>query len=347
MAGGRGTRLWPISRRELPKQFAAIATDKPMVLETYERITRLIDPSGVFVVAEEALVELAKPLLSDVPIANFITEPSASNSGPASLLGTFAVRERYGDDVVIAMLPADHTIPDADAFAAAAEKAYVAAGEPGTIVTFGVKPTRADIHYGYIEAGDVLEENDPPVYAVRSFTEKPDEQTAKLYIAAGNFYWNSGMFFWRADTFINAWRELRPEEKETLDELEAEVRTNASFASYCKLEATSVDYAIMERHEPMVMVKGAFQWDDLGTFESLERIRTCDPDKNVIDGEVYTVGSSDNIILARGGRPVVVVGGEGLVVVDTGDVILVYPKGEGARVREAVDIIEKECPDLS
>lgn len=318
-----------------------------MLLETYERITSLVDPAGVFVIAEEALIELARPLLPDVPAGNFIIEPSARNSGPAALLGTLVIREVYGEDAVVAMLPADHTIPDSEAFAVAAAKAYEAANEPGTIVTFGVEPTREDIHYGYIEAGDVLIENDPPVYAVRSFTEKPDEQTAKLYIAAGNFYWNSGMFFWRVDTFVDAWRKLRPKENETLSELELGVRENASFATYNKLETTSVDYAIMERYEPIIMVKGAFRWDDLGTFESLERIRVCDPDKNVVDGEVYAIDSSDNIILARGERPIVVIGSEGLVVVDTGDVILVYPKGEGARVREAVDIIEKKCPDLS
>ncbi len=168
-----------------------------------------------------------------------------------------------------------------------------------------------------------------------------------MYVAAGNFYWNSGMFFWRADTFVDAWDALRPEEKEAVDGIETDVRKGVPPTAYDKLDATSVDYAIMERYEPIVMVKGAFQWDDVGTFESLERIRVCDSDKNVIDGEVYTVGSSNNIILARGGRPVVVVGSEGLVVVDTGDVVLVYPKGEGARVRDAVELIEKECPDLS
>jgi mannose-1-phosphate guanylyltransferase len=347
MAGGRGARLWPISRRERPKQFTAIASEKPMLLETYERITGLVDTDRIFVVAEEGLIELAMPLLPDVPARNFIVEPSARNSGPAALLGTLVIREVFGDDAVVAMLPADHTIQDSEAFVVAAAQAYEAANERGLIVTFGIEPARADIHYGYIEVGDVRIENDPPVYAVRSFTEKPDEQTAKLYIAAGNFYWNSGMFFWRVDTFVDAWRTLRPDENEALGELEENVKSNAPLTAYNKLETTSVDYAIMERHEPLVMVKGVFRWDDLGTFESLERVRDCDPDKNVVEGDVYAVDSSDNIILARGGRPIFVIGSKGLVVVDTGDVILVYPKGEGARVREAVDIIEKECPDLS
>lgn len=347
MAGGRGTRLWPISRRERPKQFTAIASEKPMLLETYERITGLVDTDRIFVVAEEGLIELAIPLLPDVPARNFIVEPSARNSGPAALLGTLVIREVFGDDAVVAMLPADHTIPDSEAFVVAAAQAYEAADESGVIVIFGIEPARADIHYGYIEAGDVIVGKDPPVYAVRSFTEKPDEQTAKLYIAAGNFYWNSGMFFWRADTFVDAWRRLRAEENESLDELEESVKSNVPLTAYNELEATSVDYAIMERYRPLVMVKGAFRWDDLGTFESLERVKGCDPDKNIVEGEVYAVDSSDNIILARGGRPIFVIGSKDLVVVDTGDVILVYPKGEGARVRDAVDIIEKKCPDLS
>ncbi|UCE26593.1 MAG: mannose-1-phosphate guanylyltransferase [Candidatus Coatesbacteria bacterium] len=347
MAGGRGTRLWPVSRREKPKQFAALASEKPMLVETYERITDLVGPEGVFVIAEKELVELANPLFREVPDGNFITEPSARNSGPAALLGTLVIGERYGDDAVVAMLPADHTIPDSAAFAGAAARAYDAAGEPGTVVTFGIEPTRGDINYGYIEAGEPVDGGEPPVYAVRSFTEKPDEQTAKLYVAAGNFYWNSGMFFWRADTFADAWCALRPEEKDTVDEIAANVRKGETPTAYDKLDAISVDYAIMERYDPIVMVKGAFRWDDVGTFESLERIRTCDPDGNVTDGEVYVVGSSGNIILARGGRPAVVVGSEGLVVIDTGDVVLVYPKGEGTRVRDAVEVIEKERPDLS
>jgi mannose-1-phosphate guanylyltransferase len=361
MAGGRGTRLWPVSRRETPKQFAALASDKPMLVETYERIADIVGPDNVFVIAEKGLIELAKPLLREVPGANFIIEPSARNSGPAALLGTLVIAERYGDDAVVAMLPADHTITDSEAFASAAGRAYEAVREPGTVVTFGIEPARADVNYGYIEAGEPVDDGDPPVddgdppvddgdppvYAVRSFIEKPDEQTAKLYVAAGNFYWNSGMFFWRVDTFVDAWKALRPEEKGAVAGIEADVGKGAPPTAYDKLDATSVDYAIMERYEPIVMVKGAFQWDDVGTFESLERIRVCDPDRNVVDGEVYAVGSSNNIILARGGRPVVVVGSEGLVVVDTGDVVLVYPKGEGARVRDAAELINEKCPDLS
>jgi mannose-1-phosphate guanylyltransferase len=367
MAGGRGTRLWPVSRRETPKQFAALASEKPMLVETYERIGDIVGPDNVFVIAEKGLIELAKPLLWEVPGANFIVEPSARNSGPAALLGTLVIGERCGGDAVVAMLPADHTITDSEAFASAANTAYEAAGEPGTIATFGIEPARADVNYGYIEAGEPVadgepvddsgdpmddgdppvNDGDPPVYAVRSFTEKPDEQTAKLYVAAGNFYWNSGMFFWRVDTFVDAWKAMRSEEKEAVDGIETDVGKGVPPAAYDKLDATSVDYAIMERYEPIVMVKGAFGWDDVGTFESLERIMACDSDRNVVDGEVYSVGSSDNIILARGGRPVVVVGSEGLVVVDTGDVVLVYPKGEGARVRDAAELIDEKCPDLS
>lgn len=345
MAGGRGTRLWPLSRRDLPKQFVAFASEKPMVREAFERAARVAEPARVFVVAEEPLLAMARAVLPEIPPENYIAEPGPRGTGPASFLGTLYAGERFGPSTVVAMFPTDHAIPDEAAFAESAEKAFESAGK-GVIVTFGITPTRPDAGYGYIEAGDLVSAEEPPVYAVRSFTEKPGEARARRYLSAGNYYWNSGIFFWRADTLIGAWEALRPDEIPAVERLAADIKAGRPPASYGDLEATSVDYAIMEQHEPVVMVKAGFRWDDLGTFEALERVRVADADGNVTEGEVYTLASSGNIVLARGRRPVAVLGGEGLVVVDAGDVLLVYTKGEGARVREIVSLLEDRRPDL-
>ncbi len=349
MAGGRGTRLWPLSRKDHPKQFLALGEDEPLISATVKRLDSLVGSSEVFVIADEQLLELARPLLPDCPGRNFVAEPGPRDSAPGALLGTLAIAESYGDDALIAMLPADHIIKDPELFREALSVAYEQASEPGVIITFGIKPDRPETGYGYIEEDAVILKGGVSVSRVKRFVEKPDFDTARSYIEDGGYYWNSGMFVWRADTLLDAWRRIRPEESNAIDQLREAYRTSDPKKieeAFSLLAKISVDYAIMEKHDTIRLVKGRFSWDDLGSFEALERTAVGDAEGNIVEGDVHCINSASNIVLERGGRPVFLLEAEGLVVIDSGDALLIYPKGKGQAVKDAVEYVKENYEEL-
>jgi len=348
MAGGRGTRLWPLSRRDRPKQFISLVTDRTLIEDTYARVAPLAPPGRVFVVAEEGLLARARELLTDIPKENFLAEPAARNTWPCCVWGTAAVADRLGEEVVVLAVPADHAVADATAFRAA-----VAAGmgraAAGAIVVFGIKPDRAETGYGYMRCAEALAAGPPRVRRGLAFAEKPDAATAAAYIASGEYLWNSGMFAWRADRFHELCGEHCADAYDVACELKRTFAPGApapqTAALYEQLEATSVDYAFMEKLGAFEVVETACGWDDIGSFEALERVVAADAAGNVTHGDVYTIVARGNVALS-GARPVVLLAAEGLVVADAGDVVLVYPKGRGQEVRRAVELMKKERPDL-
>ncbi|MCP4231813.1 MAG: mannose-1-phosphate guanylyltransferase [bacterium] len=349
MAGGRGTRLWPLSRKGRPKQFLALGEDKPLISATVKRLNGLVGSGAIFVVADKGLLELAKPLLPGTPDDNFVAEPGPRDSAPGALLGTLAVAEAYGNDALVAMLPADHIIKDPGLFRDALEVAYEQASEAGIIVTFGIQPNRPETGYGYIEETEEIVSADVSVSRVKRFVEKPDYETARSYLEDGGYYWNSGMFVWRADTMLDAWRKIRPEENDTIDKLRVAYRDNdrkTLTEAFNLLEKVSLDYAIMEEYDDIRLVKGSFPWDDLGSFEALERTNIADESGNIVDGDVHCIDSGSNIVLGRGGRPVFLLETEGLIVIDSGDALLIYPKGKGQAVKDAVEYVRKNYEEL-
>lgn len=349
MAGGRGTRLWPLSRKGHPKQFLALGDDEPMISATVKRLDRLVGPNEVFVIADKQLLELAKPLLPESPSRNFVAEPGPRDSAPGALLGTLAIAESCGDDALIATLPADHIIKDPDKFREALGVAYEQASEPCVIVTFGIQPDRPETGYGYIEEDNEIVKGEVAVSQVKRFVEKPDFETARSYIEDGRYFWNSGMFVWRADTLLDAWRKIRPEESKAIGELRETYSANDVKKlenAFNLLAKISLDYAIMEKHDNIQLVKGHFSWDDLGSFEALERTAVGDEAGNIVEGDVHCINSASNIVLERGGRPVFLLEAEGLVVVDSGDALLIYPKGKGQSVKDAVEYVKENYEEL-
>jgi len=349
MAGGRGTRLWPLSRRDRPKQFLPLVTDRTLLEDTYARVAPLVPPARVFVVAEEELLRAARPLLADVPAANFLAEPAARNTWPCCLWGTMAVAERLGEGAAVLALPADHAVTDAAAFRAALAAGFGRAAA-GAVVTFGITPARPDTGYGYLHCGEAVAAGPPRVRRGLAFVEKPDAATAARYLASGDYLWNSGMFVWRADNFLALCAEHCPEDFGVCREMKrafAAGKPGDAAPLYGRLDATSVDYAFMERLAGFEVVETSCGWDDIGSFDALARILAPDAAGNVAHGAVYQLGGRDNVAVAGGGRPVILLDANGCVVVDAGDVVLVYPKGRGQEVRRAAELMKKERPDLT
>lgn len=339
--------MWPLSRRDRPKQFLSLVTDKTLIEDTYARVAPLVDSSHIYVVAEEDILLNARPLLREVPLANFIAEPEPRNTWPCCVLGTLKIADRLGGKASLLVLPADHAVDDEEAFREALETGYERA-EAGAVVTFGIKPDRHETGYGYIRCGEAAE-GERNVRRGLTFKEKPDEATAREYVSSGNYLWNSGMFLWRVDRFLALAEECCGEQYPVVRRMKKPVAAGerAKVAGlYASLEATSVDYAFMEKLPSFEVVEIDCGWDDIGSFDSLERVLPRDEFGNIQRGEVYQMEGVGNIVLAGGKRPVVLFGVDNNVVVDAGDVILVYPKGAGQGVRGVVELIEKERPDL-
>jgi mannose-1-phosphate guanylyltransferase len=311
-------------------------------------VAPLVEASRIYVVAEEDILLGARPLLRQVPLANFIAEPAPRNTWPCCVLGTLKIADRLGAKVTVLVLPADHAVDDEDAFRAFLETGFERA-EAGEVVTFGIKPDRPETGYGYIRCGEAVDGRPDHVRRGLAFKEKPDEDTARGYLASGNYVWNSGMFVWRGDRFLEYAEQCCADQYAVVRRMKRPLAAGEGArvaALYERLEPTSVDYAFMEKIPSFEVVETDCGWDDIGSFDSLERVLGRDESGNIQRGEVYQMAGVGNIVLAGGRRPVVLFGVDNNVVVDAGDVILVYPKGAGQGVRDVVELIERERPDL-
>jgi mannose-1-phosphate guanylyltransferase len=324
LAGGTGTRLFPASRSDRPKQFLDFGgggetgddgDDRSLLERT---VARADFADGTLVVtrpAHEAGVR------ERVPDAEVLVEPGAKDTGPALALASHAVRTRFEDAVVVA-LPADHVV--GDGFRSAMDRGVEVAAATDRLVTFGVDPTRPDTGYGYVELGA---ERDG-WYELAAFHEKPDAETAKRYVAAGH-RWNAGVFAWRPGPFLDAARAS------PLEPLVAALEAGDAAAGFDAVPAVSVDHAVLERTDDAAVVPASFEWDDLGSWDSFARVSDGDDDGNVTVGDVgaLTLDASDNVVAADG-RDVSLVGVSDLVVVAWDDHVLVVPKSEAQRVRD-------------
>lgn len=333
LAGGKGERFWPLSRAKRPKQLIRFG-DRTLLEDAYFRVGQVAEKT--WVITGTIIEEEIKKLL---PGANLIAEPQGRNTGPACFY-TGALALRDDPEAILLVAPSDHVIKDVDSFLDCAKLAIEVAKE-GYLVTFGVLPTRPETGYGYIERGDSLRKgHGTKAFIAKRFHEKPKSATAESYMRSGRFYWNSGMFVWRADVLVEQVSRNAPDIVKALPgdfSLEDFYRDTPSI---------SVDYAVMEKAEKIAVVEANFDWEDAGSFASLERVFPPDEKGNVLWGEALEIGS-ENCVLASEGGLVAAWGVRDLVIVHTPDATLVIPREEAQKVKEILAELGKDPKRMS
>jgi mannose-1-phosphate guanylyltransferase len=345
MAGGSGTRFWPLSRSTRPKQFLALGPDDRSLLRaTAERVWDLLPAERTFVVTSEQLREQVEHELPELQPHQILAEPVGRNTAPC--IGWAATHiKRVDEEAIMAVLPADHYISETDAYVDTLRRGLEAATH-GDYVTIGIRPTRAETGYGYIEVGSEL---DPGVFRARRFVEKPNRQRAEQFVGSGRFLWNSGMFFFLASRILEAIDQHLPGLGQELQRYDEAAKAGEEAAvvqeTYAKLPAVSIDHGIMEKVNAVSVVPGSFAWSDLGSWTSAWELAPQDDRKNVVPEGGIAVDASGNYVRAPNGKLVALVGVHNLVVVDSGDALLIAPRDRAQDVREIVaELRERDDP---
>ena len=343
MAGGSGTRFWPLSRGAMPKQLLGILGGPTMIQATVARLQPLIPAERVLVVTTAALAEETRRQLPMLRPEHVIAEPVGRDTAACVCLAAVVI-ERLHPGATMVLLPADQVIQPADAFQRALAVGAEFAGQ-GRLVTYGIAPRFPATGYGYIRVGESLPGTDGiGVNRVERFVEKPDEDTAKAYLAEGTYRWNAGIFCWRADVVLGELEQHCPWLTAALVPL-ADHWGRADFASvldqiYQPLRKISIDYALMEKAKDIVVVTGDFSWDDLGSWDALYDHLPHDPAGVISQGQVLALECLDSLFYNTGRQTLVAHGVEGMTVVATPDAILILPKGRSQEVKKVVDALK-------
>ena len=329
MAGGSGTRFWPASRRQRPKQLLCLTGRRSLLQQTVDRLAPLTGPERVMVVTGQAHAPAVAEQLPQLPPANILAEPMGRNTAAACGLAAAWVA-RQDPDAVCLVLPADHLITDEKLFIDTLTRAARLAAEQEVLVTLGLAPRFPATGFGYIEAGQVEDPIPPAISRVAAFHEKPDLATAQKYLASGRYLWNSGMFAWRAKVFLAELERHLPELAQGLAELAPALKgpglEQALARVYPELPAISVDHGVLEKSDSLRVVKADFGWSDVGSWEAMAELWTLDEQGNASqDGTVAALDARGNLVSA-GGRLSALLGVENLVAVVTDDVLLILPR---------------------
>ncbi len=342
MAGGSGTRFWPASRCNRPKQFLTLAGDTPLLRVTYDRLEGLVPPDRVWVVTTVATAEATRSMLPELPPTNILAEPVGRNTAACAGLAAHATLVNDPDAVCI-ILPADHVIGQEDRFRSAMDAGAKLVAREGGLLTFGIQPNYPETGYGYLELGEEhSRESEWVIHRLQRFVEKPDVESAQRYVDSKRFLWNAGIFAWRAADLLDEIRRQLPELADGLDRIASSVGTSdfdsVLAEAYPHLPATSVDFGVMENAEQCWTVPVDFPWSDVGSWPALEGVLTADAAGNRGRGRVHVENAGDNVLVSTG--PVLsVVGVKDLVVVATPDAVLVVPKDEAQRVKNVVEAL--------
>ena len=339
MAGGAGTRFWPASRLARPKQLLPIQSSKSLIQETVERIQPLIPAKRMIILTQKKQYKSIRKALPQIPGKNFVVEPVGRNTAPALGLGAFIVSRR-DPGAVILCTPADQIILSRKKFLKTVQEGIRAADSGNCHVTFGIPPTRPETGFGYVERAErMFSRNGISVFKVKRFIEKPDLKRARKFLKSGKFFWNSGIFVWRATWLLSELAKYQPVLYRKLEQASRSIRTLQKI--YPSVESISIDYALMESAKNVRMIPGDFGWSDIGSWSAFEHIWPKDSAKNASPGRLIAVESSGNIVDGDS-KLVALLGVKDLVVISAQDAVLVARKDKVQDVRKVIDILRKQ-----
>jgi mannose-1-phosphate guanylyltransferase len=352
MAGGVGSRFWPLSRERRPKQLLRIGGSGTMIQNTVSRISPLVPPERVFVVTNEKQKDTLKEQLQALPEDHILVEPVGRNTAPCIGLAALWIQQ-LDPEALMVVLPADHLIQDVDAFLATLRSAIEVAGETNGLLTVGIRPTRPETGYGYIQ---IDEEQSPDkyreegIYRVKTFAEKPNLETADKFLRSGDFVWNSGMFIWSVGTVLDEIELHIPDLSEQLKKVGQSIGSlvykKHLETAYGLIRSISIDYGLMEKARNVYVVRGDFGWSDVGSWDEAAKLVPSDEDGNAANGDLIALNTKNSFV-ETGGKMVALLGVEDLIVINTEDAILVCRRGQTQNVKDVVDYLRrKQMNDL-
>ncbi len=342
LAGGRGTRFWPLSRRRLPKQCLAPGGGATLIQRTVSRLEPLVAPRHVLVITGPDMAPAIRAQLPGVPAENILVEPSGRNTAPCIGWAAALVADRFGDDAPLAVLPSDHVVVDAAGLRAALAAAADCAGQTGRLLTLGITPDRPETGYGYLEVGEAVWSGDAlTVRAVTRFTEKPPLAEAQRYLAGGRHLWNAGMFVFTAGDMLAAFADHLPRSAAALSRLRAGATIDDIWS---ELEATSIDFGVMERASRIGTIPCDIGWSDVGAWDSAAALMPQVEGGNGVAEQVLAEQAEGCVVHAPE-QTVALVGVRDLVVVSTKDALLVMSRAEGNRLRDVLRRLERDGLD--
>ena len=338
MAGGRGERFWPKSRKNLPKQFLSLTDDgKTMIQLTVERILPLVKIEDIYIATNRDYKQLVKEQLPEIPEENILCEPAGKNTAPCIGLGAVHIQKKYGNAVMM-VLPSDHLIKYNSMFVSTLSDACEVAELGENLVTLGITPDSPETGYGYIKF--LPDKTLGRAFAVERFVEKPNLEVAKAYVASEQYLWNSGMFVWKVSTILDNLKAYLPETFEGLERIQAAIGTEQQEAvlekEFYAFQSESIDYGVMEKANHIYILTGAFGWDDVGSWLAVGRLKTSNEFGNVIDGNVVSVNTK-NCIIQGEGKLIATIGLSDLIIVDSKDAILICEKDSAGDIKKVLE----------
>jgi len=345
LAGGSGERFWPLSRRNRPKQLLRLASERTLLEETVARLEGFVPTERVLILTNIEQEKGVRDLLEGFPKQNIIAEPAKRDTAAAVALGAGWVAARDHSATMLAF-PADHVIADRAAFQETMKTAAAAAEETGALVTIGIKPTWACPGFGYIEQGEPVRlrsDGKIAVHRVVRFREKPNIDLAESFLRKGNFRWNAGMFVWSVPTVLSEFNRHAPELADFISQVRSPKDLDQILHErFAKLPRISFDYAIMEKAEHVLVVEASFDWDDVGSWQAVARYFKKDEHGNAANGALAALDSSDNIIFNDGETTIALLGVHNLIVVRTGDAILICHRHQAEKIKNLVGTLPPE-----
>jgi len=346
MAGGSGTRFWPKSRRNRPKQLLRLYGDATMLQQTIARIAPLVSPERTWIITGADQAEAIRAQLPDLPAGNIVAEPCPRDTAPCVGLAAQIIARADPDGTMIVM-PADHVIAPPEKFQATVEAAAsIIEADPTAFVTFGIKPTHPETGYGYIERGEELARvSGIALHRVAQFREKPDRETAERFLAEGRFAWNSGIFVWKAQAILDALKTHRPKLAEALDRVGQSIGTPGQAETiaqeYPRMEKIPIDKAVMEQATNVRVLEVVYNWNDVGDWRALSALVAPDDAGNTIQGSVIAQNTKGSIIVSEDGGVIAALGVDDLVIVQSGGATLVARKDQLDQLKSLVEGLEK------